>query len=160
MDNLHEGPEWNSTGKVKKNEGSLAELAEILEIENHPEKQLSDLQRTIVENNRKKADNSLAELETILHLSEATTDKNDGGWIKTPEQTNHDPIYNLTSTISPSKEISPITNTAPIWIQWFAQGTKESALMIGESTTKLLTDLALLPYDIYNHFKNSSKKIG
>ena len=155
MSNLHEGPEWNNTGSVKKNEGSLAELAKILEIENHPEKQLSDLQRTIVENNRKKADNSLAELETILHLSEATTDKNDSEWIKNPEQTNHDPIRTLTPTISPSKEIFPITHTAPIWIQWVTQGTKESIIMIGKSTKKLLTDLVLFPYDIYNHFKNS-----
>ena len=98
MSNLHEGPEWNNTGKLKKNEGSLAELAKILEIENHPEKQLSDLQRTIVENNRKKADNSLAELETILHLSEATTDKNDSEWIKNPEQTNYDQIQTVVSS--------------------------------------------------------------
>ncbi len=155
MSNLHEGPEWNNTGKMKKNEGSLAELAAILEIENHPEKQLSDLQRTIVENNRKKADNSLAELETILHLSETTTDKNDGEWIKKPEQTNHDSIDTLVPTVSPSKEISPIKNTTPIWIQWVAQGTKESIVTIGKSTKKLLTDLVLFPYDIYNHFKNS-----
>lgn len=160
MDNLHEGPEWNSTGKVKKNEGSLAELAAILEIENHPEKQLRELQKSVIEHNRKKADLSLIELETVLHLSEVTTDKNDREWIKNPKQTNYDPIHTLTPTIYPSKEISPITNTIPIWIRWVTQGTKESALMIGKSTTKLLTDIMLLPYDVYNYFKKGSKKIG
>ena len=157
MSNLHEGPEWNNTGSVKKNEGSLAELAAILEIENHPEKQLSDLQRTIIEHNRKKADNSLAELETILHLSETTTDKNDGEWIKKPEQTNYDPIQTVVSskTTSPLGETLSQIKIEPTWIQWVAQGTKESIVTIGKSTKKLLTDLVLFPYDIYNHFKNS-----
>ena len=162
MSNLHEGPEWNNTGKMKKNEGSLAELAAILEIENHPEKQLSDLQRTIVENNRKKADNSLAELETILHLSEATTDKNDSEWIKNPEQTNYDPIQTVVSskTTSPLGETLSQIKIEPTWIQWAILGSTESIKIIIGSVKKFTLDLLLFPYDFYIYLKNKRKKIG
>ncbi len=160
MDNLHEGPEWNSTGKVKKNEGSLAESAAILEIENHPEKQLSDLQRTIIEHNRKKADLSLIELETVLHLSE-TKNENDNEWWRIVE-TPHNPIQVVVS----SKTAPPLNETAsqikiePTWIQWAILGSAESIKIIIGSVKKFTLDLLLFPYDLYLYFQNKRKKIG
>lgn len=158
MSNLHESPEWNNTGKVKKNEGSLAELAAILEIENHPEKQLSDLQRTIIEHNRKKADNSLAELETILHLSEATTDKNDGEM----KEALHDPIQTvvLSKSAPPSKDTPPQIKIVPKWIQGALLWSTESIKVIIGSIKKFTLDLLLFPYDLYLYFQNKRKKIG
>lgn len=151
MDNLRERPQWDNVEK--------SELTEIIEIEN-PKKQLWDLKKIVIEHNRKRADKSLRELEEILHITEDKKDENNNEIAVASVDSPHNPLHTMSVGMSPSKEIPPLIETVPTWIQWAAQWTKESLIIIGKSTKKLLTDIILLPYDIYDYFKKHSKKIG
>ena len=151
MDNLHERPQWDNIEK--------SELTEIIEIEN-PKKQLWDLKKIVIEHNRKRADQSLRELEEILHITEGKEDKNNDEIAVASVNSPHNPLNRMSVGMSSSKEIPPLIETVPTWIQWAAQWTKESLIIIGKSIKKLFIDIALLPSDIYHYFKKRSKKIG